>query len=45
MTAPSWDLTIAYADLNDERIEQDIELIEQCIKLLKLKLRRKKWSA
>ncbi|EGQ9293485.1 M3 family oligoendopeptidase [Vibrio vulnificus] len=34
MTAPSWDLSIAYADLNDVRIEQDIELIEQCIKLL-----------
>lgn len=34
MTAPSWDLSIAYADLNDVRIEQDIELIEQCITLL-----------
>ncbi len=41
MTAPSWDLTIAYADLNDERIEQDIELIEQCIKLLKTQASQK----
>ncbi|WP_373958319.1 M3 family oligoendopeptidase [Vibrio gigantis] len=34
MTTPSWDLSIAYRDLNDAKIEQDIELIQQCIELL-----------
>ncbi|KAA8678518.1 M3 family oligoendopeptidase [Vibrio gigantis] len=34
MTTPSWDLSIAYRDLNDAKIEQDIELIQQCIGLL-----------
>ncbi|MEL7292851.1 MAG: M3 family oligoendopeptidase [Pseudomonadota bacterium] len=34
MTAPSWDLSIAYLDLSDERIEQDIDLIKQCIQAL-----------
>ncbi|OIQ26279.1 M3 family oligoendopeptidase [uncultured Vibrio sp.] len=36
MTAPSWDLSIAYNGLNDSKIEQDIALIEQCIDVLKL---------
>lgn len=36
MTAPSWNLSIAYQDLNDEKIEQDIELIKQCIDVLGL---------
>ncbi|MEZ9232766.1 M3 family oligoendopeptidase [Vibrio amylolyticus] len=35
MTAPSWDLTIAYHGLDDSKIEQDIALIEQCIDVLK----------
>lgn len=34
MTAPSWNLSIAYQDLNDPRIEQDIDLIKQCIQAL-----------
>ncbi|MGD8171272.1 M3 family oligoendopeptidase [Vibrio sp. TRT 21S02] len=34
MTAPSWNLTVAYNDLCDEKIEQDIALIKQCIQLL-----------
>ncbi|UPQ86860.1 M3 family oligoendopeptidase [Vibrio sinaloensis] len=34
MTAPSWDLSIAYLDVSDERIEQDIDLIKQCIQAL-----------
>ncbi|MCZ4294616.1 M3 family oligoendopeptidase [Vibrio sinaloensis] len=34
MTAPSWDLSIAYQDLNDSKIEQDIDLIRQCIQAL-----------
>lgn len=34
MTAPSWDLSIAYQDLNDQKINQDIELIKQCIHAL-----------
>lgn len=34
MTAPSWDLSIAYQDLNDTKIEQDIDLIRQCIQAL-----------
>ena len=34
MTTPSWDLSIAYRDLDDAKIEQDIELIQQCIELL-----------
>lgn len=36
MTAPSWDLSIAYKDLDDAKIEQDIELVQQCIELLHL---------
>ncbi|MBW3694929.1 M3 family oligoendopeptidase [Vibrio sp. T187] len=36
MTAPSWDLSIAYSDLGDSKIEQDIALIQQCIDLLHL---------
>lgn len=39
MTTPSWDLSIAYRDLNDAKIEQDIELIQQCIELLYLHIR------
>ncbi|MGC9494063.1 M3 family oligoendopeptidase [Vibrio genomosp. F10] len=35
MTAPSWDLSIAYQHLDDPKIEQDIQLIEQCIQALK----------
>ncbi|WCP68365.1 M3 family oligoendopeptidase [Vibrio tubiashii] len=34
MTAPSWNLSIAYQNLNDPKIEQDIELIKQCIQAL-----------
>lgn len=34
MTAPSWNLSIAYHDLNDSKIAQDIELIQQCIQVL-----------
>lgn len=34
MTAPSWNLSIAYQDLNDSKIEQDIGLIKQCIQAL-----------
>lgn len=36
MTTPSWNLSIAYQDLNDNKIEQDIELIKQCINTLML---------
>ncbi|MBR9787745.1 MAG: M3 family oligoendopeptidase [Vibrionaceae bacterium] len=34
MTTPSWDLSIAYQDLADQRIQDDIALVEQCIELL-----------
>ncbi len=34
MTTPNWDLTIAYSGLDDEKIEQDISLINQVIELL-----------
>ncbi len=34
MTTPSWELTIAYQDLSDQRIQDDIALVEQCIELL-----------
>lgn len=34
MTAPSWDLTIAYKSLNDPKIEQDIALINKCLEQL-----------
>lgn len=34
MTAPNWDLSIAYQSLDDDKIVQDIELIQQCIKVL-----------
>ncbi|MCK6264932.1 M3 family oligoendopeptidase [Vibrio sp. ZSDE26] len=36
MTAPSWNLSIAYNGLNDPKIEQDIELIKQCISALNI---------
>lgn len=36
MTAPSWNLSIAYQHLEDPKIEQDIELIKQCIEVLVL---------
>lgn len=35
MTTPSWNLTIAYQGLDDPKITQDIQLIEQCITVLK----------
>ncbi|MEZ9518317.1 M3 family oligoendopeptidase [Vibrio splendidus] len=41
MTTPSWDLSIAYRDLNDAKIEQDIELIQQCIELLYLHVEKR----
>ncbi|MBA5762978.1 M3 family oligoendopeptidase [Vibrio sp. 404] len=34
MTAPRWDLSIAYQSLDDEKIGLDIELIKQCIQVL-----------
>lgn len=34
MTTPSWDLSIAYQSLQDDKIQQDIALIEQCIDVL-----------
>ena len=34
MTAPSWNLSIAYQDLKDAKITQDFELIQQCIQVL-----------
>ncbi|KOO13098.1 oligoendopeptidase F [Vibrio xuii] len=36
MTAPSWNLSIAYQHLEDPKIEQDIDLINQCIEVLVL---------
>ncbi|RTZ14449.1 M3 family oligoendopeptidase [Vibrio aquaticus] len=36
MTAPSWNLSIAYQQLDDPKIEQDIGLIQQCIEVLVL---------
>jgi len=36
MTAPSWNLSIAYQNLEDPKIEQDIGLIKQCIEVLVL---------
>ncbi|MEZ8722805.1 M3 family oligoendopeptidase [Vibrio pomeroyi] len=41
MTTPSWDLSIAYCDLDDAKIEQDIELIQQCIELLYLHVEKR----
>ncbi|GAB2661309.1 M3 family oligoendopeptidase [Vibrio panuliri] len=41
MTAPSWDLSIAYQSLNDEKISQDIELIHQCIVVLQQHVERR----
>ncbi|MEZ9516287.1 M3 family oligoendopeptidase [Vibrio splendidus] len=41
MTTPSWDLSIAYRDLDDVKIEQDIELIQQCIELLYLHVEKR----
>ncbi|MFB9134290.1 M3 family oligoendopeptidase [Vibrio olivae] len=34
MNAPSWDLSIAYQTLDDAKIDQDIQLITQCIDVL-----------
>ncbi|WP_162046442.1 M3 family oligoendopeptidase [Vibrio taketomensis] len=34
MTTPSWDLSIAYQSLTDNKIEQDVALIQQCITVL-----------
>lgn len=34
MTTPKWNLTVAYRDLNDEKIQQDIELVKKSIQLL-----------
>ncbi|MCG9682454.1 M3 family oligoendopeptidase [Vibrio sp. Isolate23] len=36
MTTPSWNLTIAYQGLDDNKIEQDVELVQQCIQVLGL---------
>ncbi|WP_299693508.1 M3 family oligoendopeptidase [uncultured Vibrio sp.] len=41
MTTPSWDLSIAYRDLDDAKIEQDIQLIQQCIELLDLHVEKR----
>ncbi|WP_114764375.1 M3 family oligoendopeptidase [Vibrio rhodolitus] len=41
MTAPSWDLSIAYQSLRDDKIEQDIELIKQCILVLEQHVTRR----
>ncbi|MEC7939887.1 MAG: M3 family oligoendopeptidase [Pseudomonadota bacterium] len=41
MTTPSWDLSIAYHGLDDAKIEQDIELIQQCIDLLHLHVEKR----
>ncbi|WP_373943640.1 M3 family oligoendopeptidase [Vibrio chagasii] len=41
MTTPSWDLSIAYRGLDDAKIEQDIELIQQCIELLHLHVEKR----
>lgn len=40
MTA-SWNLSIAYQSLSDDKIAQDIELIQQCIEVLKLHVERR----
>ncbi|WP_260258374.1 M3 family oligoendopeptidase [Vibrio intestinalis] len=40
MTA-SWNLSIAYQSLSDDKIAQDIELIQQCIDVLKLHVERR----
>ena len=34
MSTPSWDLSIAYQNLADQQIQDDIALVEQCIELL-----------
>ena len=41
MTTPSWDLSIAYHGLDDAKIEQDIELIQQCIDLIHLHVEKR----
>ncbi|WP_194435080.1 M3 family oligoendopeptidase [Vibrio fluminensis] len=41
MTAPSWDLSIAYQSLSDEKITQDIDLIQQCIVVLQQHVTRR----
>ncbi|EGU31462.1 M3 family oligoendopeptidase [Vibrio scophthalmi] len=45
MTAPSWNLSIAYQDLNDAKITQDIELIQQCIQVLNQHVDRRDLTA
>ncbi|HAS63344.1 MAG TPA: oligoendopeptidase F, partial [Vibrio sp.] len=41
MTAPRWDLSIAYQSLDDEKIVLDIELIKQCIQVLNQHVERR----
>ncbi|ROV59484.1 M3 family oligoendopeptidase [Vibrio ponticus] len=41
MTAPSWNLSIAYQSLSDEKINQDIDLIKQCILVLQQHVERR----
>ncbi|AXN30305.1 M3 family oligoendopeptidase [Vibrio coralliilyticus] len=36
MTAPSWNLSVAYQGLDDSKIEQDVALVQQCIQVLGL---------
>ncbi|EPE37399.1 oligoendopeptidase F protein [Candidatus Photodesmus katoptron Akat1] len=36
MKIPTWDLSISYNGLSDEKIFKDIELIEEYIKMLQL---------
>ncbi|MCY9805589.1 M3 family oligoendopeptidase [Vibrio scophthalmi] len=45
MTAPSWNLSIAYQDLHDAKITQDIELIQQCIQVLNQHVDRRDLTA
>lgn len=45
MIAPSWNLSIAYQDLNDAKITQDIELIQQCIQVLNQHVDRRDLTA
>ncbi|WP_070967863.1 M3 family oligoendopeptidase [Vibrio sonorensis] len=35
MTVPSWNLSVAYQGLDDSKIEQDIELVNQCLEVLR----------
>ncbi|KII75784.1 M3 family oligoendopeptidase [Vibrio renipiscarius] len=41
MTTPSWNLSIAYQDIHDAKIAQDILLIEQCIDVLEQHVERR----